>query len=167
MAPPQPEKLAKFAITSLERNPRQELVLEPGLGIHVGLTDTSEYSVLDDSAQLAPEDLQLIEVTLQTSDVYKLVASSTFFLLGNKYMQGEHAFTPDSKGPKKVRERLRGSKAELSWLMRTTYISNESDSKRQSVSLAERKDIGGAEIEDADEAHLQAAEVRHLSVVGF
>jgi len=62
VAPLQPEKLAKFAITSLERNPRQELTFEPGLGIHVGLMDTSMYSVTDADAQLAPEDLALLEV---------------------------------------------------------------------------------------------------------
>jgi hypothetical protein len=62
VAPLQPEKLAKFAITSLERNPRRELTFEPGLGIHVGLMDTSEYSVTDPDAQLAPEDLALLEV---------------------------------------------------------------------------------------------------------
>ena len=62
VAPLQPEKLAKFAITSVERNPRQELTFEPGLGIHVGLMDTSMYSVTDPDAQLAPEDLALLEV---------------------------------------------------------------------------------------------------------
>ena len=64
IAPLDPEKLAAFAITSLERNPRRELMLEPGLGIHLGLLDTSAYSVTDPHAQLAPEDLALLEVGL-------------------------------------------------------------------------------------------------------
>lgn len=64
IAPLHPEKLAKFALTSLERNPRRELVLEPDLGIHISLMDNSPYSVLDTAARLAPEDLALLEVNI-------------------------------------------------------------------------------------------------------
>lgn len=64
VAPLQPEKLAKFAITSLERSSKRDLPLEPGLGIHISLMDTSEYSVTDPDAKLAPEDLALLEVHL-------------------------------------------------------------------------------------------------------
>lgn len=39
-------------------------MLEPGLGIHISLMDTSEYSVIDPNAQLAPEDLALLDVSL-------------------------------------------------------------------------------------------------------
>ena len=39
-------------------------MLEPGLGIHLGLLDTSPYSVTDPHAQLAPEDLALLEVRI-------------------------------------------------------------------------------------------------------
>ena len=38
-------------------------MLEPGLGIHISLMDTSEYSVTDPDAQLAPEDLALLDVS--------------------------------------------------------------------------------------------------------
>ena len=67
ISPLQPEKLGAFAITSIERNPRRELMLEPGLGIHIGLLDTSAYSVTDPAARLAPEDLALLEVSLMTA----------------------------------------------------------------------------------------------------
>ena len=39
-------------------------MLEPGLGIHISLMDTSEYSITDPNAQLAPEDLALLDVSL-------------------------------------------------------------------------------------------------------
>lgn len=68
IAPLQPEKLARFAITSLERSSKRELTLEPGLGIHISLMDTSEYSVTDPSAQLAPEDLALLDVSSHIAD---------------------------------------------------------------------------------------------------
>ena len=70
IAPLQPEKLAKFAITSLERSSKRELMLEPGLGIHISLMDTSDYSVTDPDAQLAPEDLALLDVSFNVSLKY-------------------------------------------------------------------------------------------------
>ena len=42
------------------------MVLEPGLGIHIGLMDISEYSVTEPAGQLAPEDLALVEVRPKT-----------------------------------------------------------------------------------------------------
>ncbi len=40
-------------------------------------------------------------------------------------MQGDDDVSLDASPSVRVRQRLRGSKAELSWLMRTTYISND------------------------------------------
>ena len=39
--------------------------------------------------------------------------------------QGEEDVAVEASPSMRVRQRLKGSKAELSWLMRTTYISNE------------------------------------------
>ena len=58
-----------------------------------------------------------------------------------------------------MKERLRGSKAELSWLMRTSYISNETDSRRQAAVPKTRPEDAVDRSADADEAHLEAAEV--------
>ncbi len=55
-----PEELAKFSLTSLERNPKKEMTFEPGLGIHISIMDTSMYSVIDPDAELDPEDLALL-----------------------------------------------------------------------------------------------------------
>lgn len=74
-------------------------------------------------------------------------------------MQGETEFDTDTKGVK-VRERLRGNKAELSWLMRTSYISNETESRRQAAAPRATASEAVDQSLDADEAHLQAAEVR-------
>ena len=74
------------------------------------------------------------------------------------FSQGETEFDTDNKG-KKVRERLRGNKAELSWLMRTSYISNETDSRRQAAAPRTSKSEAVDHSLNADEAHLQAAEV--------
>ena len=72
--------------------------------------------------------------------------------------QGETDFDTDTKSVK-VRDRLRGNKAELSWLMRTSYISNETESRRQAAGPRAKPSEAVEQSLDADEAHLQAAEV--------
>lgn len=63
IAPLQPEKLAQFSLTTLERNPRRDLVLEADLGIHISLLDIKRYSVPDNPQPLAPEDAALLAVS--------------------------------------------------------------------------------------------------------
>ncbi len=75
------------------------------------------------------------------------------------YLQGETDFSSDQKGHKKVRERLRGNKAELSWLMRTSYISAETESRRQPAAPSARPLEAAQPDVDPDEAHYQAVEV--------
>ncbi len=62
VAPLQPEKLAAFSLTTLERNPRRDLVQEADLGIHISLLDTERFSVPDVVPPLAPEDAALLVV---------------------------------------------------------------------------------------------------------
>ena len=62
IAPLQPEKLAQFSLTTLERNPRRELVQDADLGIHISLLDIERYSVPDTAPPLAPEDAALLAV---------------------------------------------------------------------------------------------------------
>ena len=75
------------------------------------------------------------------------------------FSQGETDFAPDNKNHKKIRERLRGNKAELSWLMRTSYISNDTETRRQSAAPKRKANDAFEQSLDADAAHLQAAEV--------
>ena len=65
IAPLQPEKLAQFSLTTLERNPRRELVQDADLGIHISLLDVERYSVPDSLPPLAPEDAALLAVCPQ------------------------------------------------------------------------------------------------------
>ena len=74
-------------------------------------------------------------------------------------MQEDQAYTPDKKTRKKVRERLRGSRAELSWLMRTSYISNETENRRQAATPRAKPAEAAERNMDADEAHVHLAEV--------
>lgn len=64
------------------------------------------------------------------------------------------------------RGRLRGSKAELSWLLRTTYIQNDSHEQRvQGISEKQAKDLRQAELPQAAddrEAQIAMIEVRPL-----
>ena len=63
----QPEKLAAFAVTTLEREMRQDLILEPDLGIPISLLDTQRYAVPDHRPPLAPEDAALLAVRARAS----------------------------------------------------------------------------------------------------
>ncbi|KAK9809112.1 hypothetical protein WJX72_009485 [[Myrmecia] bisecta] len=106
LAPLHPEQLAKFALSSLESQPKRDLVLEPELGIPISLLDLSRYSVPQEKLPLPSEDAALLE--------------------------GDGDMAADTgTAAKVVRDRLRGSKAELSWLMRTTYISHEVQERKQ------------------------------------
>ena len=59
----QPEKLAAFNITTLEQDMRQDLIVEPDLGIPISLLDTERYAVPDHRPPLAPEDAVLLAVS--------------------------------------------------------------------------------------------------------
>ena len=77
-------------------------------------------------------------------------------------VQGETDFSADNKHQKKAKERLRGNKAELSWLMRTSYISNETENRRQQAARSAKPSGEEEEAElnvDVDEAHYQAVQV--------
>ncbi|CAL8470183.1 g9725 [Coccomyxa elongata] len=145
----QPEKLSQFNLTTLEQDMRQDLILEGGVGIPLSLLDTQRYAVPDHLPSLAPEDAALV--------------------MGPT--------TDEGPGAVKRRERLRGEGAELSWLMRTTYIANDMEERRQQKN-AEKS--GAADIEgeafdrDAqiatieasfDEARAQPVHVRDPSLV--
>ena len=62
VTPLQPEKLALFQLTSLEKSSKRALVLEADLGIPIHLLDIERFNVPLEPAQLAPEDEALLEV---------------------------------------------------------------------------------------------------------
>ena len=71
VTPLQPEKLAQFRLTTLERDPKafldiftkQSLFLGSDLSVPVHLLDIDSYAVPVEAPQLAPEDLALLEVS--------------------------------------------------------------------------------------------------------
>jgi hypothetical protein len=68
-------------------------------------------------------------------------------------------FSSERNGHRKFTVRPRGNKAELSWLMRTSYISNETESRRHQAAPKARHSEAAEPSLDTDEAHYLAAEV--------
>lgn len=64
VAPLDPQQLAKFHLTTLEKDPKRDLVLEPDLGIPLTVFDIGRYSVPAVLPPLAPEDEALLEVLM-------------------------------------------------------------------------------------------------------
>ena len=62
VTPLDPQQLAKFRLTSLERDPKRDLVLEPDLGIPLSVFDIGRYDVPAVPPPMAPEDAALLEV---------------------------------------------------------------------------------------------------------
>ncbi len=78
------------------------------------------------------------------------------------------AATPASAGPAsaKTRERARGARAEVSWLMRTTYIANDTAERRAQQGAPDRRgraepgEAAAYDERDARAAHCAAVEAR-------
>ncbi len=67
VAPLNAQQLAAFRLTTLERDPKRDLVLEPDLGIPLSVFDVDRYSVPPVPPPLAPEDQALLEARLTES----------------------------------------------------------------------------------------------------
>lgn len=139
IAPLQPEKLAQFSLTTLERNPRRDLVQEADLGIHISLLDIERYSVPDNAPPLAPEDAALLAVCPHSRwYVYvdrRPCPAPCWCSQPPAILQDDvDAMAAPAGGAApanaKARERARGARSEVSWLMRTTYISSEMAERR-------------------------------------
>lgn len=207
IAPLQPEKLAQFSLTTLERNPRRDLVLEADLGIHISLLDIKRYSVPDNPQPLAPEDAALLAVscparsrsfpsvprtwcrlqTVVTGCCLQIEGcqNCTLALSWNHSVPFTKSAQPHTRvlsvqddaeaaapptvaatavANTKARERARGARAEVSWLMRTTYISSETLERRaqgapDKRARAEHNGVNQAEL-DERAAHLAQVEAR-------
>lgn len=99
LPPLNPQELAAFSLTSLEKDMKRDMLFEPDLGIPISMLDIERYTIpyasAGDKPPLHPDDAELL-----------------------KDEEGEGAGSMQ-------RARLRGSAAELSWLLRTKYITNE------------------------------------------
>ena len=167
----QPDKLAAFNITTLEQDMRQDLLVEPDLGIPISLLDTERYAVPDHKPPLAPEDAALLAVRhmrphskgsgctasamhqhlsspcMHTSRATKDVAAFIIMWPQGPSTGGGEGITGPSPG--KTRERLRGEGTELSWLMRTTYIAPDVNTERKQAAAAATP-TGDADLGTAD-----------------
>lgn len=138
VAPLQAKELATFSLTSLERAPVRHLSLQPDLGIPLSYLDMDVYAVPDHPQALAPEDAVLVE-------------GGTEGMTLPPHLKAAVKTAPGPSG-----------KTELSWLMRTTYISNDSTERRQQGITEKRaKAMRQAEEEapaDTREAQMEAIE---------
>ncbi|GBF92417.1 RNA polymerase II-associated factor [Raphidocelis subcapitata] len=95
---PEPSELSAFRLTSLERQTRRNLPLPADLGVPITLLDADRYNVPapGEAGPLHPRDAALVEAEVR--------------------MPGQG---PSPAKPK----RFAGKAVEVSWLMRTTYVS--------------------------------------------
>ena len=57
------ESIAKFQLTSLEQQMRQDLLLDSGTGIQISMLDVDRYVVPDGEPELDKEDQSLLAVS--------------------------------------------------------------------------------------------------------
>ena len=75
MAPLDPEKLAAYHLTDLERTAKRDILFEADLGIPISLLDTAAYAVPDQPPPLAPEDAALLDEVRGVPCVFRLPGS--------------------------------------------------------------------------------------------
>ncbi|KAI4381897.1 hypothetical protein MLD38_007919 [Melastoma candidum] len=119
------DRFAKYTITSLEKNWKPELHVEPDLGIPLDLLDLSVYNPPKVRPPLAPEDEELV--------------------------RDDESVTPVKKNG--IRRKERPTDKGVSWLVKTQYISPVSlDSAKQSLTEKQAKELrekkGGLKILD-------------------
>ena len=75
MAPLDPEKLAAYHLTDLERTAKRDILFEADLGIPISLLDTAAYAVPDQAPPLAPEDAALLDEVRGVPCMFRLPGS--------------------------------------------------------------------------------------------
>lgn len=103
----QPEKLSEFFLTEFETEPKRDLILPQDLGIPLSLLDVERYQV--------PE----VRPPLDEADAA---------LLGDEDDRAVGLKSGGIHSAARFKPRMRN--AELSWLLKTTYISNDTESTR-------------------------------------
>ncbi|KAL3143939.1 hypothetical protein ABBQ32_003754 [Trebouxia sp. C0010 RCD-2024] len=140
IAPIKEKELAAFSLTSLERAPVRNLCLQPDLGIPLSYLDMGVYAVPSQPQALAPEDAALVQG-----------GTAGVTLPAHLQAAVKGGGIPGTSG-----------KAELSWLMRTTYISNDvAERRQQGVTEKRAKAMRQAQDEapaDSREAQMDAIE---------
>ncbi|CAL5218705.1 g416 [Coccomyxa viridis] len=103
ISPLDTEGIAKFQLTTLEQQMRQDLPLDGASGIQISMLDIESYAVPENPPPMHPDDKALL--------------------------MGFNSAAEERKGPTAARERLRGEQSELNWLMRTSYIAHDAPGK--------------------------------------
>ena len=155
------EQLASFWLTSLERVPKKELFFEPDNGVPLNLLDLEKYEVPEEPPPLAPED----EALLAVRPPAELLPASALVLLSSPALRRARTLTRRrgaQEAPKRQRKGVMQGAAgaqpqELSWLMRTSYISSDT-ARAKSTQQAARAAEADGEAETLD-AQLDAIEV--------
>mmetsp|Transcript_3432 Transcript_3432/g.12374 ORF Transcript_3432/g.12374 Transcript_3432/m.12374 type:complete len:510 (-) Transcript_3432:806-2335(-) len=102
------ERFTRYQPTTLEKNHKHELLVEPDLGIPVDLLNPQAYAInTEDVPELHPDDARL----LKDDDTGEEDEA------GSRYASG----------------------VDLPWLMRTQYISNDLQTKKQKGGMSEKK----------------------------
>ncbi|WCJ40870.1 hydroxyproline-rich glycoprotein family protein [Euphorbia peplus] len=110
------DRFSKYAITSLEKNYKPQLFVEPDLGIPLDLLDLSVYNPPKVKVPLAPEDEEL----LRDDD--------------------EASVTPVKR--EGIRKKDRPTDKGVSWLVKTQYISPlNTESTKQSLTEKQAKEL--------------------------
>eukprot|EP00884_Botryococcus_braunii_P005903 jgi/Botrbrau1/15313/Bobra.0319s0003.1 len=131
-----PERLAQYSLTCLEENPRREYVVDTDVAIPISMLDVDRYCVPQEAVPLAMEDAVLLQEDTKIS------------------MNGAMSRS------KPTRHSKPGS--ELSWLMRTSYISNEVDARTKQQGVGEKRAKAIRETDEGmlpDDVHAQIAAI--------
>ncbi|KAG1674733.1 hypothetical protein FOA52_013568 [Chlamydomonas sp. UWO 241] len=133
-------KLSAFMLTTLEREPKRDLIMPADLGIPISLLNIERYAIpVGGAPALGPEDEALL------GDANEKAA----LMVGG---------TQESIAPRGRPKALRN--AEVSWLMRTTYIQADGETVRRTgndPSKARKLDDGGGPGADAGREEQVAA----------
>lgn len=139
VTPLQPERLAQFKLTSLETSGKRPLILEADLGIPITILDVERFDIPDDPPPLAPEDEALLVVCLP-APVWGLLCiwhstqghmEQGISTLKRSCSSWTLCLPQGADGLDDRQRKKPAGKQELSWLMRTTYISNEERAKQR------------------------------------
>ena len=178
------QQLASFWLTTLEKNPRKDLFLEPDNGVPIKLLDLDQYEIPEHPPPLAPEDEALLAVSrfpqpllhlpCVTQSVTRSAPTSlspnlaAVQMLAVQAAKDSPCFRSATKtnsigaqeAPKKLAGKTMAAGAgaphqELSWLMRTSYISSGSQQVRK---LDAAKPVEEA-VDESLDAQMDAIEV--------
>jgi RNA polymerase II-associated factor 1 len=152
------EELAAFQLTSLEKEMKRDVLFPPDLGIPINALDIERYSIPLSSSRSGGSSLTKGE--LHPADAALLqVESKGGPLRGVGGLTGRDAHHHRA---------LREGASDVTWLMRTKYISNDFGTKRTAASIKAAKEdqiaVGGSQGADAAAVDLDDPQVQIASI---